>query len=234
MARKPWNKGLTKTTHPSLRKTSETMKSKGLDNFKEWRAAAKERGFIKKANSPLTKNGDLAELLGVILGDGNIYKFERTEGLRIVGNSNHHGFIERYAYIVEKVFNKKPHVAKRRDSSASNITFYQKDISKRLGIPTGSKRCLDFKVPSWIIKEKRYVIRFLRGLFESDGNFSEHQKTYTYKAIFTNRNESLLNIVYRLLKKLGFHPHRSKYKVQVSKKEEVKNLKNLLQFRHYS
>lgn len=228
-----WNRGLTKKTNSSVLKISQTMKKKKIDNFSRWRDQMKKEGVIKDTYPPFKKNGNLAELLGVILGDGNICKFPRTEALRIVGNAAHQGFIDRYARIIEIVFEKKPHVAKRSDSNAANITIYEKNISKRLGIPAGSKKDLHFILPKWILKNKDYICRYLRGLYESDGSYSVHESTYTYKFIFTNKNQFLLEIVFSLLEQLGFHPHVSKYKVQISKREEVQKVKNLLQFRNY-
>lgn len=226
--RKAWNKGLTKELHPSVRKISETMKKKEADNFSEWR-----KGKGRRTYKTLKKDGNLAELIGVVLGDGNIYSFARTEGLRIVGNTKYPGFIDRYEHIIECVFGKRPTVTKRKGSNAANITLYEKYISRRLGIPVGSKRDLQVIVPNWIVKEKANVIRFLRGLYESDGCYSVHKATYTYKFTFSNRNQTLLDVVYVLVSGLGFHPHRTKYAIQVSRKEEVQNLKNLLQFRNY-
>lgn len=228
----PWNKNLTKENSESVRKISETMKKRGIDNFSKWRSSARIKGLIPSYEK-LKKDGDLAELIGVILGDGNIYKFPRTECLRIVGNSAYPGFAKRYSGIVEEVFNKKPHVAMRKDSNAFNITIYQNKISERLGIPTGSKRNLNFVIPKWILRKKEFKIRFLRGLYESDGSYSVHKPTYTYKMHFSNANIYLLDNVFRLLNDLGFHPHKTKSSVQVSRKEEVQKLKNLLQFRRY-
>jgi len=230
---KAWNKGLTKETNVSVRKISQTMKRNKIDNFLSWRNRMKEEGKLNLKYAPFKKDGNLAELIGVTLGDGNICKFPRTEALRIVGNCTHKGFVKHYADMVEIVFNKKPHVAKRNDSSASNITIYQKYISRRLGIPTGSKRDLKVIVPKWILKNKNYICRYLRGLYESDGSYSVHKPTYTYKFVFTNKNQTLLDIVYGLIKRLGFHPHVSKYNVQISRKEEVQKIRHLLEFRKY-
>jgi len=209
------------------------MRKKHVDNFSAWREQMKKDGKIKTTYPPLKKDGNLAELLGVILGDGNIYKFPRTEALRIVGNASHQGFVDRYAKLVGIVFKKKPHVAKRKNSNAANITIYEKNISKRLGIPTGSKRDLQVVIPRWILEKEGYICRYLRGLYESDGSYSVHNPTYTHKFMFSNKNRSLLNAVFTLLKKLGFHPHMSNHAVQISKKEEVQKIKNLLQFRSY-
>ena len=79
----PWNKGKTKEIDSSVRKISETMKRKHIDNFANWRIKAKLAGIIPECNKELDKTDDLAFLIGSILGDGNIYRFPRTECLRI-------------------------------------------------------------------------------------------------------------------------------------------------------
>jgi len=193
----------------------------------------KRAGKIKSNYPALKKNGDLAELVGVVWGDGYIGVFPRTEILRIVSNSNNPGFVKRYTNLVEKIFEKSPHVAKRKTSNCIDITIYQKNISKRLDIPAGAKGNKDARVPKWISEDKEYTIRYLRGLYEAEGTLATHKSTYTHKFIFSNRNESMLRNVERLLKKLGFHPHASKDKVQISRKEEVEKASELLQFRQY-
>jgi len=228
----PWNKGYTKETHPSVAKISRTFKRKKIDNFTKWRKEMVKRGLIKIDYPPLTKNGDLAELIGVVLGDGYIGKFPRTEILAIFSNLNNLGFIKRYSFLVEKIFNKKASLGKH-SGNCTKISIYQKDISKRLNIRVGPRKNQNIKIPGWILKNKEYLKRYLRGLYEAEGTFCIHKPTYTYKFIFTNRNESLLENVYRALKILGFHPHGSKYKIQISKREEVYKIKDLLKFRQY-
>jgi DNA-binding transcriptional regulator WhiA len=229
----PWNKGLKKSTHPSVMKTASTMKVRGIDNFKKWRDEMKRLGKIKSAYPPLQKNGDLAELIGVIVGDGNIHAFPRTECLRIVSNSANTGFIKRYTALVKKIFDKTPRVSKRKESNATDIVIYEKCISTRLGIPAGARGKLTIEVPEWIYKNRSHTVRYLRGLYEAEGSIHHHEKTYTHKLLFSNSNESMLRNVFTLLKKLDFTPHRSKDKIQISRKEEVQKLENLLEFRRY-
>ncbi|MDD5152951.1 MAG: hypothetical protein PHS95_03110, partial [Candidatus Pacebacteria bacterium] len=80
---------------------------------------------------------------------------------------------------------------------------------------------------------KEYIIRYLRGLYEAEGSFCVHEPTYTHKFLFANKNISMLNNVYGLMKALGFHPHRSKYQIQISRKEEVQRAIKILGFRDY-
>lgn len=231
---KNWSKGFTKENNLSVRKISDTMKSRKIDNFRIWRDKMKSEGKIKSKYMVLKKNGDLAELIGVSLGDGHICVYPRTEELRIISNSNAPGFIGRCEKLILKVFNKKAYVVKDKNQNSTKIGIYEKYISKRIDIPSGARGKLKIKVPGWILKKKAYILRYLRGLYEAEGSLSFHKNTYTHKFIFTNRNESLLNNVYRLVKKLGFNPHKSLYKVQVSRKEEVSKLVKIMKFREYN
>lgn len=190
-------------------------------------------GILRKEYLPFKQNGDSAELIGVILGDGYIGKFPRTEVLTILSNSNNTGFIKRYSSLVKKIFNKNPSIFKRKKSNCVEIKIYQKEISKRLCVPSGSKRKLKIETPQWISRDKNYLKRYLRGLYEAEGSFCIHKPTYTYKLLFANRNNYLLEIVFSGLRLLGFHPHRSKYLIQVSKRKEVYRLKDLIEFRKY-
>jgi hypothetical protein len=233
MGKVAWNKGLTKKNNTSVRRISRTMKEKHLDNFAEWRKEARKRGLVKSKYQTLKKNADLAELLGAILGDGYVGKHPRTECLRIVSNSKNSGFTTRYTTLVERVFGKRPSVKKRKNSSATDIVIYERHIAKRLGLKVGEKTHRPFTLPMWIRKKRKYRIAFLRGLYETDGSLSYHEATYTHKFAFSNVNQSLLDIVYILVSELGFHPHRTKTSVQVSRKDEVAKLSKIVHFREY-
>lgn len=227
-----WNKGFNKYTHPSVMKTSQTMKGKKIDNFKKWRDKMKKLGKIRSSYSELKKNGDLAELIGVTLGDGNISVFPRTEAITIASNANNKGFIRRYAYLIEKIFLSKPTINKP-NRGCIRIRLYQKYISKRMNIPSGARKDKNIKTFQWILKNKEFLIRYLRGLYEAEGSFCIHKPTCTYKFLFSNKNESLLNNIYQALIILGFHPNKSGYKIQISRKEEVFKIKDLIKFRQY-
>lgn len=209
------------------------MKRKKIDNFKTWRDKMKIEGKIKSKYLPFKKDGNLAELIGVVLGDGHICRYPRTEEVRITSNSNNQGFILRYAKILEIVFGKKASIIKSSTSNATKITIYEKNISKRLGIPTGAKKDIDTKVPSWILNKKNYIVRYLRGLYEAEGCSCVHLPTYTHKFLFSNKNNSMLKNVYNLMRKLGFHPHVSKYQIQISRKDEVCEAIEVIGFRKY-
>jgi DNA-binding transcriptional regulator WhiA len=233
MAHRSWSKGFTKENHPSIRKISETMKRKKIDNFASWRRESIRSGKIVTVFPPLERNGDLAELIGVLLGDGHIQKFPRTERLLIFSNSNNPGFIKRYKTLVEKLFNKTTYVYQQTGQNCTRISLYQRCISERLDIPSGARGELSLRVPKWILENRDYIVRYLRGLYEAEGSLSHHEPTYTHKLNFSNLNASMLENVYTLMTSLGFHPTRDTKRVQISRKDEVRQVVTLLQFRKY-
>lgn len=111
-----------------------------------------KEGRIKTDYPPLEKSGDLAELIGVTLGDGHIGRFPRSEVLAIFSNANNPGFVQRYATLIEKIFNKKPYIAKQKGSNCIKISIYQKNISERLDIPAG-RRQVSRKTEVYKLKE---------------------------------------------------------------------------------
>jgi len=231
--RTSWNKGQTKEMNKSVKQISLTMRKKKIDNFSEWRDRMKKLGKIRSIYKDFKKDGDLAELIGVILGDGHIGIFPRTECLLIFSNTKNKGFIRRYSTLVEKIFDKKPTVRGLITSNCTRICIYEKYISKRLKIPKGARINKKISVPRWILRNNDFVLRYLRGLYEAEGSFSIHKPTYTYKMFFSNNNQSLKNIVFKLVKDLGFHPNMSGSKIQISRKREVYDFIELISFRKY-
>lgn len=209
------------------------MRAQKVSNFHFWMEQMKKEGKIKSTYLKFQKNGDLAELIGVVLGDGHLQKFPRTERLLIFSNSNNRGFVKRYEQLVKDIFEKQPYVYKQKNENCIRISIYEKKIQQRLGVPYSPRKNLKITVPRWILAKDEYVVRYLRGLYEAEGSTSFHAKTYTHKLDFANANQSMLANVYRLMKRLGFHPHRDETRVQISRREEVVNAIALLHFRDY-
>ncbi len=193
----------------------------------------KEIGKIPKDYPKFIPSEELAEFVGVILGDGNISKFPRTERLVIVGNSNNPGFISHYANIANKLFNKKPTIMEVKYENATRISIYQKNISRRLHIPSGDRGKLNIKIPKWIWRRKLYLIKLLKGLFEAEGCLSIHLPTCTYNFQFSNKNKSILETVLKALKLLGYHPEIRPNSIRLRKKSEALHFQNLIRFKKY-
>lgn len=230
---KPWNTGKTKETDLRVKKISETFRKKHLDNFLLWRNKMKELGLIKHTYPPFQKTAELAFLVGLSLGDGNIHKFPRTERLLISLNSKNDKLIKYTTNIISNVFDKKATSKKVKENNCVRVWVYQKKISQRLFIPSGNRNKSKIGIPDWIWRSKEYIIGCLKGLFEAEGSLSVHLPTYTYNFQFSNRNEKLLKDVGKALEILNFHPEYRKYSTRLRKKQEVERFKNLISFREY-
>lgn len=230
----PWCTGKTKETDSSVRKISETFKRKKIDNFKEWRVEAKRTGKIPNSYPAFKKDESLAFLIGLVLGDGHIDKFPRTEKLSIALGTDKPDLISFTVPVVEKVFNKTPVVSKAKESNMVRINLYQKYISKRLGVPSGNKGRAVIAIPGWIYRSKKYSLAYLRGLYEAEASLCIHLPTCTYNFAFTNRNPSLLGNVNFLLRRLKLHPEVRSVAIRLRRKKEVKYFESLINFRNYN
>jgi hypothetical protein len=227
-----WNRGFTKETHPGVLKISQTMRRKKINNFAKWQAKMIKLGKIRATYSPLEKSKELAFLIGLVLGDGNIGKFPRTECLTIALNTKYPKLIDYTDYLLKNFFEKQ--TSQYKTGNCLKIRIYQKQISKRLKIPSGSRKESKIEIPKWIWKSQECLVWYLKGLFEAEGSLSIHLPTCTYNFQFSNKNKKLLNNVGKSLEKLNFHPEYRENSTRLRKKKEVEEFKNLIFFRDYN
>jgi len=145
------------------------------------------------------KSGDLAELIGIMLGDGNMW---RTH-IKIAFDKRN----KKYMDYVEKLFDKVFGIHLRRmiikKTNQAYLYCYNKLASQKLldlGLKRGDKIKNNLGVPKWIIKNKNYALRCIRGLIDTDGciYFSKRDKQIYIK--FTNFNKQLLEDFKKLTK----------------------------------
>ena len=228
----PWKKGDTKETNLSLLRLSKTLKTKKEWNFTDWQRERKKQSIIKYKE--LLKDENLAELIGIILGDGNLYKHSRTENLRVICNSKDISYIRHIVNLITKIFHKTPSVIKRKNENATVVCLYQCKISKRLKLPYGNKIKNNVGIPAWIFLNKDYIYKCLKGLFETDGCFHEDRQNYTRCIEFKNNCVRLRKDAYNILLRLDFNPQLGHNYVRLAKKDEVYRFKELIDFRNYN
>ena len=128
-------------------------------------------------------NEDMAELAGIILGDGHIHKKHNL--ITIVGSIEDLDYYqERVIPLFQLLFNKKPVLKKRNDSNAYYLMIYSKQILNFLVNEVGLKRGSKEKssLPNKIISNEKLTPHLLRGLFDTDGciKFSKQSKNINY------------------------------------------------------
>jgi len=154
---------------------------------------------------------DLAELVGITLGDGSLY-FNRKHYVRqfvISGHSRHdikyfEDFVlpllkRNFGENFELIFEKKAKGIRIRSQSK---TVFNK-ITK-LGTPIGNKLENNVKIPTWVFSDKKLLRACIRGLIDTDG-FVAPITGRNYSYIWLSSNiPALQKSVSKAMKILGF------------------------------
>lgn len=186
---------------------------------------------IKRYDLPSRYTEDLAEYVGILLGDGGITPGQVCVTLNGEADKDYVKFV---ADLKTYLFGTKPRILQRKDSKA--IEIYLNGIQlvgylTSIGLKIGNKVKQQVDVPIWIKASKSYKMACLRGLMDTDGGVFLHRykvngKVYIYKKIcFSNHSLPLLYFVAQALKDLGLTPKMitkiENKKVWLYNKEEV-------------
>lgn len=171
----------------------------------------------------------LAELVGIILGDGGITKYQ----LKITLNKNtESGYIEFVSRLFNELFREYPqryYYGGRKNSVCilclGGIELIE--FLKEIGLDKRNKVKMQAGVPDWIKRNERYKRACLRGLEDTDGCVYYHKhKTKGFKCFnigwtLTNHSKKILLFVYNTLFNNGFTPKLKEHSVYLYKETEV-------------
>lgn len=183
---------------------------------------------------------DLAEFIGIMLGDGGLTHFQCSIYL-------HSKIDKEFAYYVKglmsKLFGITPKIYIHKKNKVLRVSVSSVNLVKYLtskGLSLGNKVHLQVGVPGWILGNQDYIKACIRGLIDTDGSFILHkykikEKMYTYPKIsFSNRSEPLLEFVFEGLKQFGFNPKRTyKSEVWLHNQNEVKRYLEVIRVSNY-
>lgn len=178
-------------------------------------ATLRERGLIPKAKpfyEPKNYSAQLAEFVGILLGDGHIDKTQWTITLNATADYN---YVHYVFDLVERLFHFSPSLSFRPTYNVailagSGIRSIQ--YLTHIGLMIGNKVKQQVGIPEWITKNSSYHPHCLRGLVDTDGGIFKHtytvnNKSYTYtKLCFVNRSLPILHFVYNTLEEIGLNP----------------------------
>ena len=166
--------------------------------------------FIRNGNAVLKqvklpeKNEKLAELVGIILGDGNIHEYKKgkkagTYMIRIAGDyRKEYDYFHNYVGVLFKdLFEVEPKFHKKKNSNTYYIIVHSKlivDYFKEMGLKPGNKIKNQSTILDWIWEEDKFLKACVRGLIDTDGSIYEFKTHWPgiYQLTFENRNISLL------------------------------------------
>tara|TARA_Y100000310_G_scaffold343942_1_gene454066 strand:+ start:1713 stop:2522 length:810 start_codon:yes stop_codon:yes gene_type:complete len=151
----------------------------------------------------IKKSNDLAEFIGIMLGDGNLYK-NRT---KIAFDSRNPEYVDYVFKICEKLFGI---TFKREDHKDKNCIYLQfnnhifTDELIKLGLKRGNKLKNQLGIPEWIKENKEFSRACIRGLIDTDGCIYKCKREKQTYIKFTNYNKKLLEDFKEVTKNLGY------------------------------
>lgn len=173
-----------------------------------------ERAYLnygKNLGLPKTKiipkvnyNADLAEFIGIMLGDGNIW----NNRVRIAFDKRNKIYIEHVFKLFRKIF--EINFKREVNNNTNQFYLYYNNLFVveallNFGLFRGDKIKNQAGIPDWIKRKEIYVRKCLRGLIDTDGciYFSKRDKRIYIK--FTNFNKQLLGDFKNLTEILGYN-----------------------------
>ena len=199
---------------------------------KWWKTLGKyqKREIFKRKSIKIPKKSiELAELCGILIGDGGITKRQVKITLNCETDKIYSEFVIK---LLRKLFNIKPKVYKIKNTKALNISISRSDLVDflfRHDLKVGNKLKQNLSIPEWILKSKTYIAPCLRGMVDTDGcvvveTHLIKNKKYSYPRLnFTSASPLLVGQTVYVLEKLGFHPkiRRSGRSVQLENILEI-------------
>lgn len=218
-----------------LKKYGEFPKNEKIrrENWQKWWKTTgmyQKRDIFKRQKIRIPeKSIELAELCGILIGDGGITKRQVRITLNCETDKIYSKFVVK---LVQRLFNIKPKVNKIKNSRALNICISSTDLVDFLvmcGLKVGNKLQQNLSIPRWIQERKKYFIPCIRGMVDTDGCvvLETHRiknKKYIYCRLnFTSASPTLVNQTIQALVKIGFHPklRRKGRSVQLENIDEI-------------
>ena len=163
---------------------------------------------LRKVNLPKEMSVELAELVGIQFGDGNLYKNKKYNYiLTYCFNSKEKWLHNHTTNIFLKQFGHKLKKRQIKDSAIS-LSIHSKIICyffhENFQLPFGKKENLS--IPKKFKKDKKLLFGFLRGLYWTDGcKFIKKDRHYRYPIIkITNKSKKFIEQIQEILLKFGF------------------------------
>lgn len=173
---------------------------------------------------------ELAEFVGIMIGDGGITKAQLTITLNSKTDRQYAYFVKT---LVEKLFNVPAALRKRKNQLTLDLVISRKKLvdfcHNALGLNVGNKLKQGLDIPDWIRQRLELQKACLRGLVDTDGCiFNEvhriNRKVYSYKRLnFVSYSPKLRDSVVHIFETLEMSPKiRNNRCVQIEDKEQIR------------
>ena len=192
---------------------------------------------------PLEENEDLAEFMCIMCGDGHLSENSRTVMIALNPVDEEH-YTDYTISIICNIFNLKPDelyyheiegqntlqiILRRKSIHYSIVEKGRRTRDNKNGLIPGNKIKHQVGVPDFLFKSRKFVIRGLKGLFDTDGGITvNHDKRIVLN--FENYSITLLNDFHKMCKLVDINSTLSKksYQVNITESKSVRKFLKLV------
>jgi intein/homing endonuclease len=210
------------------------------DNWGRSKGGINSKGRTKEIKIP-KKNKELAELWGIMLGDGHLQKIQGYKlgvyGIDIAGHSidDREYLINFVKPLIERLFNTNSRIYESKRSNCIHVIIDSRkivDFFEENEFKAGNKIVNNVGIPNWIKKNPNLLKGCLRGLFDTDGSFYKLTNQNSYQVNFCNKNQRLLKEVNKGLLELGIGVSKviCNKTMVITKKSEIEKFYKVIGF----
>lgn len=125
-------------------------------------------------------------MVGIMLGDGGLYRPPTTDGYVIqvsINRIDEKPYVDHVKTLIKDIFNRNPSEYPKKSDKSISIRLHSKkcvNYFESLGLKTGDKVKNQVNVPIWIKENKEFSKFCLKGLFDTDGSIYVHPHKSIY------------------------------------------------------
>lgn len=179
----------------------------------------------------------LAEFVGIMIGDGNIFTYRKKINLklfsvnqvRIAGNAkDENDYIRKFVPLLcYELFGITPKIKLHNKYNAIYACMNSVELVRFLssiGLKDGNKINNRITIPEWIWSKKEFLSACIRGLIDTDGSIYELKPNWPglFQISFKSYNQTLLTDTRKALITLGYKvSDTSGNRIYITKKSEI-------------
>lgn len=210
-------------TPEGRRKGAQVSRQRRLEHPELYQDTFKWRKTISEPEV----SSELAELVGILLGDGEITDYQ----VKVTLNRAEAEYGEYVAHLMNQLFRVRPSVQSSLWRNTTKVALSSVGVVEyleRIGLKRGHKVRQQVSVPEWVFASRDYIRACVRGLIDTDGTICLDKqdsggRTYHYLLLsFSSHSRPLRDNVERMLTELGFTPkHPKGVNVALHRQEEI-------------
>lgn len=185
-----------------------------------------------KIHKNLQKSPKLAEIIGIMMGDGCLYLGKSKKYQTIVSfHKKEKDYLNYVRRLFEGYFNYKFCITEiKNEFLLRNTSVFVGRQLIDFGLKEGNKIKNKLVIPCWVMRDTNFILKFMRGIFDTDGCVYCKYNKYAQIQFKLACKESIISLRQALIK-LRFNPtkvqeevfnKKPSWKIYLSRQKEIK------------